>query len=566
MVKFTAANPRLRTFTVLIVLLGIWGFALGTTPCEGAEELYESRLDRGLPTTEPYSYLLIAKAYQDSANAQDLLKMARQYSPDLPAVYFALARERLSTGGVFQAIDSFREGIKAYGRNFWWEFSLAGLLYSSILISFALSLVLVLIIRLFMDAALVSHDGMEDRRRFIFVLVPVVLSLFGPVALIAGTFFLIGIYFKKENKAVVYAALLFFLFSPTLLNVEGKFSSAPSPGLRAMVEVNEGKDNRYALWAMKGREDYASQFSHALALKREGSYKEAIEGYRSLLGGSHHRPDPRLLVNLGNAYYAIQDRAAAEDSYQKALQRSPLPSAYYNLSQLRREMLDFGKGDEYFLEAAKLNPEAISKFTSRSGTGPNRFVVDEVLPPSALWEYALGTGNGSLYTFSLLTTLMAVIMIPSFYLLNKGTTHRAQRCKRCSAVFCSRCARAIAWGEMCPQCYASLTKMDETDSKERIARLLAVYESQTRRRKRGKILSYILPGAGQIYSGKILLGLLSLWLFSFSLILCVMNQLPVVGVFPFSHAWITPFALLLMAATYLFSILHIRRGIHKGWL
>jgi len=565
MITFTVANPRSKTFTVWIVLLGIWGLVLGAGPCEGVEDLYESRLSRGLSTTEPYSYLLIGKAHQEPGNAEDFLKMAKQYSPDLPAVYFGLASESLSTGGIFQAIDYFREGIKAYGRNFWWEFTLAGLLYSSILISFALSLVLILIIRLFMDAGLVSHDGMEDRKRLILVLVPVVLSPFGPVALIAGMFFLIGIYFKKENKAVVYAALLFFLFSPTLLNVEHKFFSAPSPELRAVVKVNEGKDNRYALWAIKGREDFASQFSHALALKREGNYHEAIEGYLSLMGGSR-RSAPRLFVNLGNAYYAIQDRAAAEDSYQKALQRSPLPSAYYNLSQLHREMLDFAKGDEYFLEAAKLNPEAVSIFTSRSGTGPNRFVVDEILPSSVLWEYALGTGNGSLYRFPLLITLMAILMIPGFYLLNRGTRHRAQRCKRCSEVFCSRCSKVIVWGELCPRCYTSLTKMDEVDSKERIARLLSIYESRTRRRKRAKILSCVLPGTGQIYSGKILLGLLLLWPFSFSLVLFVFNNLPMVGILPFSHTWITPLAVMLMGFTYLFSILHIGRGIRKGWL
>jgi len=565
MAKFTVAHSKSKTFTVWIVLLGIWGFVHGAGPCEGVEDLYQSRLDRGLSTTEPYSYLFIAKAHQEPANARDFLKMAKQYSPDLPAVYFALASERLFMGDIFQAIDSFREGIKAYGRNFWWAFTLLGLLYSSILISLVFSLVLILIIRIFMDAGLVSHDGMEDRRRLVLLLVPVILSLFGPIALIAGIFFLIGGYFKKENKVVVYAALLFFLFAPTLLNVEGKFFSAPSPRLRAIVEVNEGKNNRYALWAIKGREDFASRFSHTLALKREGNFNEAIESYLSLMGDSS-RSGPRLFVNLGNAYYAVQNRAAAEDSYQKALQRSPLPSAYYNLSQLHREMLDFAKGDEYFLEAAKLNPEAVSKFTSRSGTGPNRFVVDEMLPPSALWEYALGMGNGSLYRFPLLITLMAFLMIPGFYLLNKGMGHRAQRCKRCSAVFCSRCSRVITWGEMCPQCYTSLTKMDEVDSKERIARLLSVYESKTRRRKRAKILSCVLPGAGQIYSGKILLGLLLLWPFSFSLVLFVLNNLPTVGIWPFSHAWITPLAVMLMAFTYLFSILHIGRGIRKGWL
>ncbi|HXX53588.1 MAG TPA: hypothetical protein VEI28_03355 [Thermodesulfovibrionales bacterium] len=559
------AFPKWKAFTVWFVVLGMWGFAQGTRPCEGIESLYESRLDRGLTTTEPYSYLLIQKAKQDPANARNLLKMARQYSPDLPAVYFALSSELLSTGGVFQAIDAFSEGIRAYGRNFWWGFSFVGLLYSSIFFSLTFSLALVLIIRLFTDVGLVAHDGMENRKRFLFVLVPGILSLFGLAALMAGIFFLLGIYFRRENKAVVYAALLFFLFSPTLLNVEGKFLSAPSPELRAIVEVNEGKGNRFALWGIKGREDFASRFSHTLALKREGNYNEAIEGYLGLLGASHG-PDPRVLVNLGNAYYAVQNRAAAEDSYQKALQRLPLPAAYYNLSQLHREMLDFAKGDEYFLAAARLNPEAVSKFTSHSGTGPNRFVVDELVSRAAFWEEAMGTGKGSLYSFPLLTTLMAVIMIPAFYLLNKGIKHRAQRCKRCGAVFCSQCSRVIAWGGMCPQCYSSLIKMDEMDSKERISRLLSIYERQTRRRKRAKILSYVLPGAGQIYSGKILLGLLLLWPFSCSLILCVMSQVSMVGIFPFSHAWIALLALLPMGATYLFSIVHIGRGMHKGWL
>jgi hypothetical protein len=108
--------------------------------------------------------------------------------------------------------------------------------------------------------------------------------------------------------------------------------------------------------------------------------------------------------------------------------------------------------------------------------------------------------------------------------------------------------------------------MDEMDSKERIARLLSIHESQTRRRKRARILSYVFPGAGQVYSGKILPGLLLVWLFSFSLVLCVMNNLPMVGILPFSHAWMTPLAVMLMGFTYLFSILHMGRGIHKGWL
>jgi tetratricopeptide (TPR) repeat protein len=565
-------NRRNHTFSLGTALIAFLFFTIvtfmrGVAPCHAAEELYESRLDEGLSTTEPYSYLLITLAHQNRAQAKELIEKARRYSPDLPAVYFEMAKEGfiLSPNGILQGLDYFREGIKAYGRNFWWAFSLAGLTSMSLFLSFFLSLLVVLIIRSPVDAGLIVHEGREEKKRLLLFLIPLGLSLLGPVALAAGTFFLFGLYFKKENKALVYASLLFLAASSFLVNELSPFLSSPA-SLKAIVAVNERKDNRYALLVLKGRNDFPSAFSYALALKREGHYQEAIEAYKDL-AGRMSRPDPRVLINLGNANYGIRDMEAAKEAYQQSIGITPLPSAYYNFSQLYRDMLDFTKGDEYFQRAASLSPEAVTRFTSIAGTNPNRFVVDETLPFSALWEYARKSRSISLSVLDMPVLFLAVAMIPGFYFLTKKLKYRAQRCKRCGAVFCSRCSRTMTWGEMCSRCFSSLVKIDEMDSRERVARLLSIYQIRSRRRNTVKLISYMIPGGGQIFSGKILAGFLFLWVFLFCLVLLLMNSLlPESGVLPFSHSWITPLMVIFMMVSYSGAILHIRRRIHKGWL
>ncbi|HWR58481.1 MAG TPA: hypothetical protein VN328_06305 [Thermodesulfovibrionales bacterium] len=524
-------------------------------------------MEKGLSNTEPYSYLLMDMARKDRVRAREFLSLARKYSPDLPIVYFELARAGLSPSadGIFQGLDYFRQGVRAYGRNFWWGFTIAGLLYASLFLSFLFSLLLLLIIRLVMDTGLFLHDGTEDRKRLLLLFVPIIGSFFGPIGLIAGLLFLVGLYFKKENKAVVYASLVVFLLSPMILRVGETFFSAPSADLRAVVAVNEGRDNGYALRFSKGRNDFASKFSYALALKRVGRYEEAIEIYKSLTGRPY-KQDPRVYINLGNTYRAIGDTEAARSSYLKSIDIGPRPAAFYDLSQIHREMLDFEKGDEYFIAAAKLDPEAVSRFASAASVAPSRFVADETLSISALWGYAMARGNHYIHTLGILIAVIALGMICGFYFLDRNIQYRGHRCKRCGDVFCGKCSRALTWGEMCPRCFTSLIKIEEVDSKERIARLLSICQSQTRRRNIAKAISLLVPGGGQIYSGRMLSGLLLLWPFLFAATLLVLSGVPLAGLVPFDHGWVRPFAILFMGILYVVSVLNLKRRISRGWL
>lgn len=565
---------RPRIILSLIGILSILVFIPGSRFLPGFshsyasenEKPYESRLDSGLHNTPAYSYLLIKKASSDKAKARELLEEARKYSPDLPAVYFALAAESFSINNIFKSVDYLRQGIEAYQRNFWWNFNLLKLLYISLVIAYVLAMFSIMLIRFPMEVRLLAHDIAEDKLKAIALPVLIILSFFGPFAFIAGVMFLLGFYFKKANKAVVYLALLVLAAAPAGLMLMDALLTVPSSELRAVVAVNEGKDNRDAQFALKGKDAFIPAFSYALALKREGNYEEAANLYTALLG---RYTDSRLHINLGNTYYAVKDAEKAKDSYMKALDIRQRPSAFYNLSQIYREQFVFAKGDEYFLEAARLDPAAVSMFTAFSGAGPNRFVMDETIPEAELWEYAMKFSKDRRFfagQMSIVGAILSAILAIVFYLVNKRAKRRAYECGKCGEVCCSKCLKTITWGQLCPQCYRSLIRLNETDAKERITRLLSISGRQTKKLKMTRLLSYLLPGAGHVYAGKILTGFLFLWPFLFFVTVFVMSLFTYYAMDSFRHGWLTPLSLILMLVSYAAVVLYTKRRMRRGWL
>lgn len=321
------------------------------------EDLYEEQLNKGIRNSEPYAYVLIKQSKADTAHAKEILRKALRYSPDLPAVYFELSKASLSfsTDGIFEAVDYMLQGISAYQRNFWWSFTMVGSLYMSVIISFIISVIIIIFIRLSSDLRLLSHDIEEVRTKTLLLLV-LAFALTGPIFLIGGLLFILGLYLKKWDRIVL------------------------------------------------------------------------------------------------------------------------------------------------------------------------------------------------------------------FYGVDRRIKHWAYRCNRCGTILCNKCEKHILWGRMCMQCYRSLVKLDELDAKERVSRLLTVYEYQKQRRDMIKIISYILPGLAQIYAGDGFYGLLFLWTFLFFLCIPVMNSLFLTETFSFSHLWLNWGSFILLIGVYFLSNIITRRRLDKGWL
>jgi tetratricopeptide (TPR) repeat protein len=536
------------------------------------KDLYEDQLNRGIRNSEPYSYVLIKQSKTNTAEAKDILKEALRYSPDLPAAYFELSKASFtfSPEGIFNAIDYILQGIAAYKRNFWWLFTLSGSLFTSAVLSFISSAIIIILIRLPKDLPLLSHDIKENRNKALFLLI-LVSAIIGPLFLIGGILILTGLYMKRRDRVFVYLYLLVLLISPWILNTASIFFNASASGeLKAIVQVNESKGNKYALSILKGKDDPVELFSYALALKREGRYAEAIVIYTELVA---KRPTPQLYNNLANCYVAINDIEKAKELYRKSIELQPIPSALYNLSQVSRETLNFEKGDEYFLYAQRLDRDAVSRFRSIFSRNPNRFVIDEGLPISALLEYSKEKiSDAPIININLsivpqaAAPVTALFVMMLFYIANKHFKNKAYRCKKCGTILCSECEKHILWGRMCLRCYRSLVKLDELDAKKRIARVLSVYDYQKRRRGIIKIISLLIPGAGQIYTGNVLKGLLFLWPFLFLLFILITNSIFVPGTSNFSHSWFKWGSIFLIAAVYFISNIVTRRRLAKGWL
>jgi pentatricopeptide repeat protein len=534
------------------------------------EDLYESQLNRGIRNSEPYAYLLIKESKTDKTHAKNILREAVRYAPDLPAVYFELSKASFSfkPEGVFETVDYLLMGIAAYQRNFWWSFMTISSLFTSLILSFVLSVFIIVLVRLPKDMPLFSHDLQEDKTLVLSLLV-LFFAVFGPLFFLGGLLILISFYMKRWDRIVLYLYLIFLLISPFLFKTISFIFNAPVSGeLKSVVQVNESIDNRYALSLLRDKNNPVELFSYALALKREGRYHEAIAIYNRLIA---RKPDPQTYNNLANCYVALNEMEKAKEFYKKANEMKPLPLVLYNLSQVYRETLDFDKGEEYFLSAQKLDPDAVSSFRSIAGRNPNRFVIDEGLPVSVLLKYAQENAATASFPRYVTVTLaimpiVALIMIIFSYLLENRQTGRAYRCNRCGKILCSKCEKHLLWGRMCLQCYRSLVKIDELDAKERIARILKVYEYQKKRRDILKTISFIIPGLSQIFAGNIFPGLLFLWPFFFFLLIPVTNSIFVIEMSFFSHFWLNTISIFVVVMIYILSNVITRRRIAKGWL
>lgn len=394
-------------------------------------------------------------------------------------------------------------------------------------------------------------------------------AFLGPIFLIGGLIMVIMFYQRKRDRLIVVLYIAFLIASPWIIKAMSTiFSASTSGSLKAVVRVNERRDNSSALAFLGSGSHPVEIFSHALALKREGKYLDAIEEYTRLV---KMQPDARTSINLANAYVALGQLERAKELYAKSLERARLPSAYYNLSQVCRDLLDFDKGEEYFLEAQRIDRDAVSRYRKIFSRHPNRFVIDETLPRGDLYEYAKtkteGVSRGVLsWVPPLFMPVVGVIFALMYAGAVKGFKTWSYRCGKCGKILCSRCEKQIRWGRMCRQCYGALIKLDEADSKERIARLLAVYDYQNKRRNTVKMLAFLLPGWGLIHGGNILSGFCFLWLFLFSLSLLVTNAIFRIEMSPFSHAWLNLVAVVSMVLVYGGSIMSTRRRLARGWL
>lgn len=552
------------------LLLTLFCLFFAVLPCEAADEYLQSQFDQGLTNADTAAYLLFKQARTDKARASELLRNAVEYSPDLPKTYFELARSSFSfsLNGILSSFDYMMLGFDAYSRNFRWSFSFGRGLFSGFFLSLALALFILAVIRMTVDLPLLSHEMEESRANTPLFFIVIIVSALSPFAMLASVMVLIGLYLKRFDRIVVYCALVALLLSPVFFRVGTFFSDASVSGrLKAAVDVNEDRDNGYALATLSSSTAAEEVFSYALALKRTGRYDEALALYLTIPGGEN---DPKVLVNIGNCLAALEQYEEALTYYERAYTLRPLASAYYNHSQIARELFAFNEGETSFRKALEIDARAVSAYRKVSGRNPNRLVVDETLSLKELYALAWRTSaTAAVLRLSIMPpwflSVAAVLLAAGLIVVGRQSGSRAHRCKRCGTIQCSRCSQGSMWGQMCPSCFRSLIKLDELEVRERVSNLLMIYERQKRRRAIMKILVFLLPGGSQIYAGRVLAGFCFLWLFLF----CAITSLSLAR-FSYGgmsmHMYAAAVFGLAAAAVYIISILVTKGRMARGWL
>jgi tetratricopeptide (TPR) repeat protein len=522
-------------------------------------------LDRGLTNLEPYSYSLAMKARAaGKEEKRELLAEAITVSPDLPALYFSMAWAHFPN--VFRSGDYVLEGFKAYGRNFRWTVSLAGLAYVSLLLSLVTALAVVCLVRFPLALALLVHDINERKAKLLLPLVALPLAALGPLGFMTGCLFLTGFYLKKGGKALFYVAGIFMLLSPLLTLLANTYFSAGAPKMRAMAAVSEERDSAYALQILERSEKRDERFSYALALKRKGRAREAVDIISRL---AREEPGADVYTNLGNAYITLDRHDDAKRAYETALEHGRSAITLYNLSQVYRDELNYPVGDKYYDEALAEDRALVTGFTPRAGKTPNRLVVDMTFGWRKLWSLISEYRRDmvSLYPVSpYIASAAAVLFLLLFSVADKGMKNRAFRCSRCGGVSCPVCngGKKIR-GDVCIACYAKQASKGESP-RTRVARMLAETERKNKLMARMRLLSFAPPGIAQLYAGKAFGGFLYVWLFVFALVMIVANPLFSTGMGPFSHSWLTPALVLFLIGLYAVSTVSINRRITQGWL
>ncbi|HDH50832.1 MAG TPA: tetratricopeptide repeat protein, partial [Nitrospirae bacterium] len=492
---------------------------------EDIDGLLERRAELGLKNLEPQSVFLIKKGEQAYKQKREkeaikLFEQARELSPDLPLSYLYLAKAHfsLSPKKLYKASGYLLGAWRALLNNFWWSFQTAGMFILSLFISLHVSVIIFLVVLMTSKLSLYVHDIIEDKRKILLLIAPVLFALFGPIFGVIGFILPFWVYLKEKEKIVLYSAVGISFIIILMFPVFSSFTGASQDRtLRSVIKINEGIFTGESQEISTTRDDYEALFSRALELKRRGRYDEAISIYNELL---KIKSDARVYNNLANCYVGLGRYDTASGYYNQALESAEMASASYNLSQLYREVFDFSDAEEYYDRAVRADARKVALYSSIKGMSVNRFVMDETLENRELWSLAfkwypyysssVSLGRMQSFTGRGASIFLLVILMAVLHVYKSKVSRWAYRCRRCGEIYCSACEKRISHEDVCLTCFKTLVQVSELGPKERVERILEIQHYRDDKNQRLKLLTAILPGSGHIYYGRTVYGFVTL--------------------------------------------------------
>jgi tetratricopeptide (TPR) repeat protein len=342
-------------------------------------------------------------------------------------------------------------------------------------------------------------------------------------------------YQTKKEHAVTIGFFILLSFIPWLLSVGSSSLVAPQIHL-----VNALWKANYAKWSEREAEylkvytqaypeDAEAFFTLGLIYKKNKDYQGAEFYYQKAL-----EIKPELYhahVNLGNVYCATKKLDQAIKEYNKAISLEPSRgTAHLNLSRTYLQKFMFAESEAEFMKARKLDKSLVDYFLTTYTEHPNRMIIDETLsrqvildkafsPPYEhrrlsvqLWDLLF---RGMPYSYG--WTAAVALIIGSLMLLKNNRFQYAKNCVTCGKTFCKKCQRITAQGSSCRQCMNILENREWLDPSLREDKLLEIKQYMRWQTAVTRFFTMAFPGAGLIWKGYLITGLICLFCFTFCL-------------------------------------------------
>ncbi len=542
----------MRLFAALALLLGA-GYARATTeafanaPDASAiaaqlEQKYDTGSTRALaPAQARYREALAASASGRTPEALRLLEASSDLDPLFPDPHFTIARLT-----IFQqpgrAVSELTEAFQVVSRSYTWQRHALANAVTTLVIVWMLSLLLAAIgiaLRHFphlvhiVGEVLSPKQDAATRAGAIAIAVAPVLWLLGAVP--TATIY-VGLLSFRLGRREGLLVLLFLVSALALaggLQIVAPWAGAPTlddPSLLVDRAMNSGYDPDLAAALQTREADDPTEPLYPFALgslARRGGDLDLAE--QQLTRATALRPrEVWLQVNLGNVAFAREDFARARGLYEEATKLAPgAVEPHYNLAQVYTKQLLFAEASREQSVASRLAFDRVRDMSRIGSPQLNRTVMDASPARETLWDLARReapvraaealAGNRWLLFLDRLgpTGPFALAFVPALFLTFAGIGQILARrlatihCSNCQRVVCRRCVHRMQQRAFCADCFNTVKDLKSME----FTRLLLTRRdrSAAQRRTIGEaVLTFLLPGAGQMLRGASLTGFVAI--------------------------------------------------------
>jgi tetratricopeptide (TPR) repeat protein len=469
--------------------------------------------------------------------ALESFHLASEFYPEEPAAYFGVARtlwsqERDLTG----ALSALVHAVRATLKNPVARSARIGNLLLVLMLGSATAATLWCILSALRTARLSQHDLYERRARglspaaaqiaaWALWLLPALLWLSGWWLLVYWLALSLPYQKRTERALSALACSCFLVALPVLGWVTHQSSVTTDPSVRFLLETARGgvDPERIPVLEQMASSHPSEPLFHFLLAQTyaaTGSLEASLQEYRQVqsLQPNH----AKAWINSGNLFYSRDQFSQAAQEYDKAVQSDPTSAlAQYDLSLALQGSLRLEEADAAFQKARDLDNSLITSVLASEGGESRREPLEARYSGSEILEQLQKSGSrgregdrvGAWITPLSLAGgagLFACLVIP--WMAPRWGFGRAQRCLKCGQPFCRRCQVGMKREEgYCTACRHLFVLKDPVAPKSREERERVVASHERWEWISRRLISLILPGAGQIRGGRTLLGVFLLW-------------------------------------------------------